>query len=28
VRDVKSGEYQTYYARNYDHRARELNQVR
>ena len=28
VRDVKSGEYQSYYARNYDHRASELNQVR
>jgi dTDP-glucose 4,6-dehydratase len=28
VRDVESGEYQSYYARNYDHRASELNQVR
>jgi dTDP-glucose 4,6-dehydratase len=28
VRDVKSGEYQSYYARNYENRARELNQVR
>ena len=28
VRDVKSGEYQSYYAKNYDHRASELNQVR
>ena len=28
VRDVKSGEYQSYYARNYDHRASELSQVR
>ena len=28
VRDVKSGEYQSYYARNYDQRASELNQVR
>jgi dTDP-glucose 4,6-dehydratase len=28
VRDVKSGEYQTYYARNYENRTSELNQVR
>ncbi len=28
VRDVKSGEYQTYYARNYENRTDELNQVR
>jgi len=28
VRDVKSGEYQTYYAKNYENRASELNQVR
>jgi dTDP-glucose 4,6-dehydratase len=28
VRDVKSGEYQTYYARNYGNRTDELNQVR
>jgi dTDP-glucose 4,6-dehydratase len=28
VRDVKSGEYQTYYARNYGNRTSELNQVR
>jgi dTDP-glucose 4,6-dehydratase len=28
VRDVKSGEYQSYYARNYENRARELDQVR
>jgi dTDP-glucose 4,6-dehydratase len=28
VRDVKSGEYQSYYARNYDQRSSELNQVR
>jgi dTDP-glucose 4,6-dehydratase len=28
VRDVKSGEYQSYYAKNGDHRASELNQVR
>ena len=27
VRHVKSGEYQSYYARNYDHRARELDQM-
>src|SRR5580658_3880908 len=27
VRDVKSGEYQTYYARNYGNRNSELNQV-
>jgi dTDP-glucose 4,6-dehydratase len=28
VRDVKSGEYQSYYARNYDHRASELDRAR
>src|SRR5579863_3203384 len=28
VRDVKSGEYQTYYAKNYENRTSELNQVR
>jgi dTDP-glucose 4,6-dehydratase len=28
VRNVKSGEYLTYYARNYDNRTYELNQVR
>ena len=28
VRDVKSGEYQTYYAKNYQNRTSELNQVR
>jgi len=28
VRDVKSGEYQTYYAKNYENRASELNRVR
>jgi dTDP-glucose 4,6-dehydratase len=28
VRDVKSGEYQTYYARNYENRSSQLNQVR
>ena len=28
VRDVKSGEYQTYYARNYENRSSHLNQVR
>jgi len=28
VRNVKSGEYLTYYAKNYDNRTRELNQVR
>jgi dTDP-glucose 4,6-dehydratase len=28
VRDVKSGEYQNYYARNYQNRTSELNQVR
>ena len=28
VWDVKSGEYQSYYAKNYENRASELNQVR
>lgn len=28
VSDIKSGEYQSYYAKNYDRRASELNQVR
>src|SRR5580693_3779496 len=28
VRDVKSGEYQTYYAKNYENRTSELNQAR
>jgi dTDP-glucose 4,6-dehydratase len=28
VQHVKSGEYQSYYAKNYDNRTRELNQVR
>jgi dTDP-glucose 4,6-dehydratase len=28
VHDVKSGEYQTYYAKNYENRASELNRVR
>jgi dTDP-glucose 4,6-dehydratase len=28
VRDVKSGEYQNYYARNYENRSSELNQIR